>query len=402
MNNTTTTNNTRNATLYDAERVEKLQKMVARINKKLDTAELERVGLTIDEAIENHRKVYRATVTFPTLEEMGWEVQAVVKAAPDFGSYHHIIRGQEDSIPTRFWDAPMACEHCGYERRRKSTVIVRHTEDHRWMQVGSTCVKDFLGGGADKILAGLNALDRVTAELDEAERTIPSGNYAIYYEPETVLSATIQHLMDNGGNFVPTNGLGTRAPGSTAAEVGAKLDAAYRAGTLNDVASDRAEKAAEDCLAWLAGYLTDAMRGSDSYLRNLETAAYNPTTPDAWANDSGFAILVSLPNFWRDTVRGPQQPTEEVSEVAGRIELRGARVASRRELEDRTYNGRRTRRQLVKLVVGNRWFTWFAYGGAADGMQRGACYNITATVKGEDTYRGVTSTIINRCSYEAA
>lgn len=57
----------------------------------------------------------------------------------------NIIRAvPEATIPTRYRDAEPACDHCQLDRRRKDTYIVQNA-DGDFMQVGRTCLKDFVG-----------------------------------------------------------------------------------------------------------------------------------------------------------------------------------------------------------------------------------------------------------------
>ena len=49
-----------------------------------------------------------------------------------------------DSIPARFRDAPEQCTECGVSRKRNRTFIVSHA-DEGFAQLGSTCVKRYLG-----------------------------------------------------------------------------------------------------------------------------------------------------------------------------------------------------------------------------------------------------------------
>ena len=37
------------------------------------------------------------------------------------------------------------CDHCKTNRRRKSTIILKHVDTEEYIQVGKTCVKDYLG-----------------------------------------------------------------------------------------------------------------------------------------------------------------------------------------------------------------------------------------------------------------
>jgi hypothetical protein len=52
-----------------------------------------------------------------------------------------------ETCPEAYRDAPEQCLHCGLRRRRNNTYVLRH-EDGSTMQVGSTCLDEYLGSGA--------------------------------------------------------------------------------------------------------------------------------------------------------------------------------------------------------------------------------------------------------------
>jgi hypothetical protein len=64
-----------------------------------------------------------------------------------------------ESPPTLYRTRGAVCDHCKAVRRRHDTFVLRH-DDGRHVQVGSTCVADFLGGvsEADKLAAEASLL----------------------------------------------------------------------------------------------------------------------------------------------------------------------------------------------------------------------------------------------------
>jgi hypothetical protein len=48
-------------------------------------------------------------------------------------------------IPEEFLSGSRTCSHCNKNQYRKSHFIIHNKADGKWMQVGSTCLKDFLG-----------------------------------------------------------------------------------------------------------------------------------------------------------------------------------------------------------------------------------------------------------------
>ncbi len=58
------------------------------------------------------------------------------------------------------------CDHCGHNRFRKKTFLVQH-ENGEYKEVGSTCLKDFLGHNPNAFLYNAGIQDRIKEMADE-------------------------------------------------------------------------------------------------------------------------------------------------------------------------------------------------------------------------------------------
>lgn len=89
-----------------------------------------------------------------------YDVVELLAETPIIAGYHFIARldfeaGKKnpmiacvpgEEIPATFFDAKPTCDHCHSLRARKTVYILQHT-DGSFIQVGSTCLCDFLGHG---------------------------------------------------------------------------------------------------------------------------------------------------------------------------------------------------------------------------------------------------------------
>ena len=86
----------------------------------------------------------------------GWSFVAALDHDTAGGALPIIKRSPRDEAQGVDLDsyrrAENVCDHCGYKRDRLKTYIVVH-DDGRTMQVGSTCIKDFLGGVSPERIA---------------------------------------------------------------------------------------------------------------------------------------------------------------------------------------------------------------------------------------------------------
>jgi hypothetical protein len=97
---------------------------------------------------EPHPSIENAVVRYIDLEvegvipsENGWSFIATVVHTDD-GNIVRCVPGYE--VPAEYRDRPTWCDHCKTNRVRRDTYIVRH-EDGRIMQVGSSCLAEFIG-----------------------------------------------------------------------------------------------------------------------------------------------------------------------------------------------------------------------------------------------------------------
>jgi hypothetical protein len=74
----------------------------------------------------------------------GWVLAAVVEHGPAESAVRVVTAEPLPLDPKRF-EQPR-CDHCGLRRRRTETFVVWHAQTRRRRQVGSDCLRDFLGG----------------------------------------------------------------------------------------------------------------------------------------------------------------------------------------------------------------------------------------------------------------
>lgn len=79
----------------------------------------------------------------------GWDFAASVEA---LDSGKNIFHGPlTSSIPAAYTQSGHSCEHCGHNRKRNASFILRNGDSFK--QVGSTCINDFLGGNRLPVFA---------------------------------------------------------------------------------------------------------------------------------------------------------------------------------------------------------------------------------------------------------
>ena len=128
----------------------------------------------------------------------GYKFIAVLDHIPEVGTVIRALPGEQIGVGYR--DAPPNCDHCQSNRKRKDTYLVRNEDTGDIKQVGSSCLKDFLGGHAspEALAMGAETLATLNGLCEEYERapTDFSNRYRIpllHY-----LGYVAQEIMEHG------------------------------------------------------------------------------------------------------------------------------------------------------------------------------------------------------------
>ncbi len=193
---------------------------IEKANRKLARAGVdERFTYTVEEFIDedengNKFSMVSLQMSHPSLSVAGWDFVAAVDATPDGDIVTRVLPGQELNGEK---PSEQLCEHCGSNRRRKATYMLRNG-DGEFKQVGSNCLESFLGVTPK----GLWALSYDMEEMGKIDKERRYGG------PDTVLSLqkTVAYALavsDGGNNFMTRNSAESYGTSSTADEVRRQL-----------------------------------------------------------------------------------------------------------------------------------------------------------------------------------
>jgi hypothetical protein len=97
-----------------------------------------------------------------------WKFVSRIIHASEGGNVLMNVPGEE--LPTAFRTATPKCEHCNTNRRRNDTYVLKNPETGEYKQVGSSCIKDFLGHrSANEYAKWAEALAMFGSELGNLE-----------------------------------------------------------------------------------------------------------------------------------------------------------------------------------------------------------------------------------------
>jgi len=321
---------------------------------------------------------------------LGWTLVGTL----EFTNGGTLVRGVPGvELPARFREADNTCDHCKTKRARAKVVLLRNNDTGEFVQVGSTCVADFLGmPSVEGWLSWLDTTKQVSADIDELLEGGPIGGCGerCFAIDEFVAAASIisrrfgwvpkSRAIDEGSstaqqtwNFLcPPKGEGDRHSKNKWIEE-------------NELCVvDRDREWAALAIAWIKEANAD-----NDYLHNLRVIVNK-----GYVNyrEAGFAAsLLSAYRKATDGKEGLKRDSEYVGESKGRYRFEGLTVKSMHGID-----GQYGLRTLVRFEDANgNILIWWATG-EPEWLEIGDTVTVAGTVKMHDRYRGTKQTTINR------
>lgn len=378
---------------------EKLNKINARAERKglagMMTMTFDEVlEVEVDEVtkIRTERVMYDVKIEGNAPAYNGWEFVAKLDWDANAGLIVRSIPGavavDRESL-RQGW-----CDHCRTTRQRLVTYVVRHQEDGRQIQVGSSCLKDFTGQYTTIAFPELSS-------DDESEGGFFGGSGEREYSPLTVLAVAWACVKLEG--FKPASNYGDTTKGDVMTALNpskSKTDREWAA-KISPLADEAAKKAAE-LLAWI---LSDDFSGTSDYVLNMKAVAAGKAV-----SARNIGILASAPQAWaksleRSLVREREASVYKNSEWFGTAPDKSQGVkASRHDLtvtvkSIRYIDGDYGTTTLYTMITdeGNV-AKWFSSGTDKLGEDVNARFVIRGSVKKHDEWEGMKATVLTRCT----
>jgi len=277
---------------------------------------------------------------------------------------------------------PGYCDHCGYNRRRKTTYVVLNEETGKQVQVGSSCLKDFLGWSGSVVFF---TEDEIREEVSSC-----SGWGTPEFTTESILAVAWACVTEFGYKR-------SREEGSTAGTVWTVLGA--RENKYTRKVKERIRPIAKDAIPMARKLrefvLSDDFRGDNDYVLNLKTyckAEYNSAR--------SFGFLASVTQAYAKhldySLIKQRKQSELVSDWVGAVK------------EKLTLNVKIKAVRFVPTKFGcstlytfladtGHIFKWFATQSAFGEDETTEFFTIQGSVKKHEEFNGFKSTLLTRC-----
>jgi hypothetical protein len=348
--------------------------------------------------------VYETLVTIQVVGETpkleGWEFLGTL----DHAAGDTIVRNVPGTIiPSEYWGADRVgiCDHCGANRRRKETFVVRNIETGETKQVGRQCVADFLGGkSVEAAIAIASWVRGIGKVLDDEDLDRYEYGGCLWREPVLIdaavaLSTSVRVVNEYG--FM-SRSKATGYDTTTSDRVSHVLWPPFFRGMSE---RERAEIKAEldrctptDADKQKAAIIRDWVIGLDStgnsYLNNLQVIMKREMV-----QPREIGILASVVPFYFREIENPNYQNKEKAPVSEHIGTVGDRMDIEVECVGiGSFVGTYGETTIYRLKSGNNKLTWFASG--ESDIEIGGKYKVKGTIKKHDEYRGEAVTMINR------
>jgi hypothetical protein len=274
-----------------------------------------------------------------------------------------------------------ACDHCKINRYRKHVYVVAD-ESGKMIQVGSTCLKDFLGWNVNPVW-----IDDSDVSEDALFGDGGYGHTEPSYSTEIVLAAAWATIQEFG--YVRSGEAGsTRNTVLNVLNPRSKSDREIRDQVTPHIPDATAH--AKMIREWV---LSDAFNGHSDYVYNLKNIAAGE-----FVSSRNFGFLVSAPQAWakameRDLIHRAEK-AEVLNEWNGQpgdklevsVTLKSIRAIESDWGSSDLYTFEGTDKRIYK------WFSTRVIFREVSGE----VINIKGTVKKHDEYKGVKATVLTR------
>lgn len=342
-------------------------------------------------------RLVTVTVEGPKVKLAGWDLIGRI----DFEDGMILVNARPDrELPVNYRAATPFCEHCKSDRRRNSVFVFKHDDGHH-IQVGRSCLKDFMGVEPTAALWALSAFRTLVDEIDEDMRgSGGSGHYRV----------ALTEVMQAGAQSIRESGFASRkavmdgkAGTATASDVDDLLFnprvyamVSTRYGMVEGRKRPTAEESAADMakglavIDWVLQTWGPKANKSDYEYNAVELLQQESVSPKR------IGLLVSL-------IAAYNREHEEKAKRERLVDAWVGKLKERRVFEA-VYQG-------CNSFDGNFGTFWVARFATAEGMlvykgnspfwntglNGGESIKLIGTIKAHDDYKGFKQTLISRC-----
>lgn len=379
-----------------ADRLSDAQSKIEKLNKRARKLGVPEVILEVVPGSEqikkdgnDNYKTIDVVLVGEKIKLAGWHFAATIQHTGEGNIVRRVPGSDENAVDLKdYREVEPMCDHCRMLRRRNDTYIVVNDEGET-KQVGSSCLRDFLGADPASALWMAQFLIDLDAEF-ESEYSEPGERTVSYYKIETYLGWVSASIRNSGwlsrGKARWEDAVATA---DDAFNVWYWMGRTPRPYEPTDEDFELGEKALE----WIRS--TENPMDANDYIYNLYVA-----TKQNYITWREFGLVASLIQAYSRHME-QELKLARMKKDSSWVGEKGVRQEFTLTVESVRYiDGSFGVTALHSMVdADGNIFTWFGSGSA---LEVGKTYTGKATVKDHTEYKGVKQTIINRPKFQEA
>jgi hypothetical protein len=340
---------------------------------------------------KQYARYTQVLVKGPAPKFHGWEFVAKLQHS-NAGNIVRAMPGKE--LPPEYFNATSSCEHCASKRRRTYTYVVFNEGSGQYMQLGSSCLADFLGHGDPEQIAQM-AEFLTTLDSDVSEYS--SGGNADLTALVQVLELSAAAVRLFGWvSSQNANEKNTSTSSRVANQIWPPIKKEYRDPRIEVSGEDK--EIARAAIEWARN-----LKPSSGYENNISVIAKEEFLPK---RTFGLAVSIILAYQRAAGQRAGFQPggkpavpqwkldQQRMAESSRHVGTIGQRVDLRLFVDKVFARETNYGTSFIIKMHDENWnsFTWFS----SNQLDEGVWYDIRATIKAHDEYQGTKQTVITR------
>lgn len=376
------------------EKINKLNKKAVKLNfPVIEVKEIE-IETIVNEKTKEVQMYHVIEINGESPKLNGWKFVARVETIKE-NKMNLLFVAPNETIPTIYRESGSKCDHCSTSRYRKYTYVLQH-ENGEYKQVGSSCLKDFLGHANPHSYAKyLEWIEEITNFAEDSEE-YDRGSYGIRdykYELDHYVAYVAEYIKQTG-YFLSKSKAQEQERMSTADRVWNEIhnkDLKQKDKTVQEI-SEESKQLAQDAIQWAIS-LKEQENLSD-YHHNLYLSCEMNIVD--WRSSGIVASLITAYQYAIELIEKKEKIKEERkdSEYFGTI---GEREEFTLEVIKKSGFSTQfgwTVLHIFKDQNGNT-ATWFS---SNKEFEVGETVTLKATVKEHREYEGTKQTVLTRCN----
>lgn len=295
-----------------------------------------------------------------------------------------------DAIPEEYRTIDPKCDHCQLKRYRKDTYLLVN-EKGEWMQVGSTCLKDFTGHKDPHAIASwLELADALKRDLSAPDDMLTGSLGGSKYLDTLTFLAVVSAVIDEHGWVSKGNANRTAGLWPTA-DVALDVIFDMKDGKKVEIEiADEHEETAREALEWCQDVL-----GTRSNLNDFEYNLVTLCSREMFDYSKYAGFIAALISVWQRETQKTKKLREQgmTSEHVGEIGDRETFILTPKKVLSFGGIYGEVCMHIFEDENGNV-FVWKTGTGM---LETGITYEIPGTIAEHSNYNGIPQTIIKNC-----